>query len=427
MKLQSIGRALVAVLGVASSAPALAGAEAWAMTEIYSSADGSVQFLELATMFDGGEFLQYSSLMSSFGGTTKYYGFPNDLSGFTQGRNLLIATEGFAALGLVTPDYVVPNGFFSPGGGNVNLTNGASWDYPALPADGTLSLAPGGATAANSPTNYAGASATVGRVAALNFQALWWGAPAGSESGWGLNLTHQGDILFATWFTYDLDGSAMWLVAPATRRTTGENFAGPLYRTTGPAFSNLYFDPAEVGVTQVGSASFAFTDGGAGMFSYTVNGTSQSKAITRQVFDAGVSVCVAGGTAGPVPNYQDLWWRAPAGSESGWGVNVTHQGDIVFATWFTYDAAGKGMWVVMPDGRRVAATSTYAGKLYRTTGARFDASPWDPASIRVIEVGTGSFAFSGTDAGLFSYTVDGVSQIKAITRQAYSAPTTFCR
>ena len=35
-------------------------------------------------------------------------------------------------------------------------------------------------------------------------------------------------------------------------------------------------------------------------------------------------------------NYQDLWWN-PA--ESGWGVNFTHQGDIIFATWFTYDAA----------------------------------------------------------------------------------------
>jgi len=127
------------------------------------------------------------------------------------------------------------------------------------------------------------------------------------------------------------------------------------------------------------------------------------------------------------PSYQGLWWNSPGGSESGWGVNITHQGDVLFATWFTYDAAGKGVWVVMPDGRRVGATATYGGKLYRTTGAPFNASPWNPASVGVVEVGTGTFAFSGTGAGLFTYSVNGISQAKAITREAYSAPTTFCR
>jgi hypothetical protein len=42
-------------------------------------------------------------------------------------------------------------------------------------------------------------------------------------------------------------------------------------------------------------------------------------------------------------------------------------------------------------------------------------------------VGSGSFAFSGLNAGTFSYTVNGISQAKAITRQAYAAPTTSCR
>ena len=39
--------------------------------------------------------------------------------------------------------------------------------------------------------------------ASLNFQGLWWNAPAGSESGWGINFAHQGDVIFATWFTHD--------------------------------------------------------------------------------------------------------------------------------------------------------------------------------------------------------------------------------
>src|SRR3954469_24052414 len=42
------------------------------------------------------------------------------------------------------------------------------------------------------------------------YQGLWWN-PA--ESGWGLNTTHQGNILFATLFVYAGDGQPLWLVA----------------------------------------------------------------------------------------------------------------------------------------------------------------------------------------------------------------------
>ncbi|HEY5307625.1 MAG TPA: hypothetical protein VIK97_03865, partial [Casimicrobiaceae bacterium] len=46
-------------------------------------------------------------------------------------------------------------------------------------------------------------------------------------------------------------------------------------------------------------------------------------------------------------NYGGLWWNAPPGSESGWGINLAHQGDTIFATWFTYDLAGKAWWLSM--------------------------------------------------------------------------------
>jgi hypothetical protein len=427
MKIKSLGRALVAVLCFAAQAAGASAASSWAMTEIYSNADGSVQFLEFYTVEDIAAFLTGDSMTSATPGGTNTYTFPSDLGpGFAQGKRMLVGTEGFAALGVVAPDFVVPNGFFSADGGTVIMGDYDRWDYPPLPVDGLLSLYRGGAIITNTPTNYAGATGTVKLAPTLNFQALWWAAPAGIESGWGVNITHQGDTLFATWFTYDLDGSAMWLVASDTRRTSGNTFAGPLYRTTGPVFSSAVFDPAKVALTQVGNVTFAFNDTGAGTFSYSVNGISQSKAITRQVYDAEVSSCTAGGTVDGTPNYQDLWWRAPAGSESGWGVNITHQGDILFATWFTYDASGKGMWIVMSDGQ-LTSPGTYSGALYRTTGAPFNSSPWDPARTVLTQVGAGSFAFSGLNAGTFSYTLNGISQAKAITRQVYAAPTTACR
>jgi hypothetical protein len=260
-------------------------------------------------------------------------------------------------------------------------------------------------------------------VQAANYQGLWWRSPANSESGWGVNVTHQGNILFATWFTYDTDGSQMWLVMPSSTRN-GDSYTGALYRTTGPAFNASPWNAAGVGVTEVGSATFTFTDSNNGTFAYVVNGISQAKPITKQVFSV-VPSCVAGVPHAAAPNYQALWWAAPANSESGWGVNVAHQGDILFATWFTYDATGRGQWLVLPNGARTGP-GAYTGPIYRTRGPAFSLSPWT-GSVVATEVGTATFTFSGPNDGTFAYTLDGISQGKAITRQVYAAPDTTCR
>ena len=71
------------------------------------------------------------------------------------------------------------------------------------------------------------------------------------------------------------------------------------------------------------------------------------------------------------PNYQGLWWAAAAGSESGWGINFAHQGDVIFATWFTYDTTGKAWWLGMQANR--TATAVYAGTIFTTHGPAFNA------------------------------------------------------
>ncbi len=411
----------------AAASPAMAAFHLWAMNEVYSNADGSVQFLELTALTSGQQFVSGHNLVAREGGATRTFRFPSDLPGDTSGRRMLVGTQGFAALGVVTPDYIVSNGFFPRAGGSVDFAEGSDvWSFGALPTDGSLSLLRSGSTATNSPRNFAGSSGTITPAGSpLNFQALWWRAPAGSESGWGVNVTHQGDILFATWFTYEADGGGLWLVMPSGARIGENTYSGTLYRTTGPAFNAVPFDPAQIGLTAVGTASFSFSDADNGTFAATVNGVSVSKPITRQVFATPVATCTAGGTAGTSPNYQDLWWRSPAGSESGWGVNITHQGDTLFATWFTYGAGGRGMWLVMSNG--VRSGSTYSGTLFRTTGPAFNATPWNPSAVTVTPVGTASFTFSDTNNGTFAYTVDGISQSKAITRQVYASPPTVCR
>ena len=258
--------------------------------------------------------------------------------------------------------------------------------------------------------------------AAINVQGLWWQP---TQSGWGVNLTQQGEIVFATWFTYDAQGQGMWLVMSHGARIAANTYEGTLYRTSGPSFHASPFDPGKVAATPVGSARFTFSDASSGTFSYTVDGIAGTRAITRQLYAAPAPVCAAGGSPGAMPNYQDLWW-APGGTESGWGINITHQGDILFVTWFTYGPDGRGMWLV---GSSVARTgnATYSGTLYRTVGPPFSAEPWNPSQVARAAAGHASFVFSDDDNGTFTYTLDGITQSKRISRQVYSSPRTVCR
>jgi hypothetical protein len=113
-------------------------------------------------------------------------------------------------------------------------------------------------------------------------------------------------------------------------------------------------------------------------------------------------------------------------------VNITHQGDTLFATWFTYAAGGtamapaKGMWVVMSAGVKTAP-GVYTGDLYTTTGPSITAVPWDPSLVMRNVVGSGTFTFSDANNGVFSYTVNGIMQSKPITRLVYAAPATMCK
>src|SRR3954468_6647607 len=87
--------------------PASATFHLWRMSELYSNADGTVQFLELSTSAGGQQFLGGHNLTSTSGGTTHTFNFSN-LPGDTANKTFLVGTTGFAALGIVTPDFVVP-------------------------------------------------------------------------------------------------------------------------------------------------------------------------------------------------------------------------------------------------------------------------------------------------------------------------------
>jgi hypothetical protein len=258
-----------------------------------------------------------------------------------------------------------------------------------------------------------------------NYGGLWWNAPAGSESGWGLNIAHQGENAFATWFTYDRSGQPSWLSMIASRPDVG-TFAGVLYRTSGPAFSAVPFDSRQVRSTVVGTATLRFSAADNGTFESSVDGITQTKNITRQVFGA-LPHCTFGAEANleRATNYQDLWWADPPGSESGWGVNLTHQGTTIFAAWFTYDEDGSPLWLTAVADR--VGPNSYFGRLYRTTGPAFGAVPFDSSRVASEDVGLLSLAFHDGNDATFAYAVDGVMQVKQITRQVLRGSGTVCQ
>jgi len=261
--------------------------------------------------------------------------------------------------------------------------------------------------------------------AAVNYQGLWWNAPAGSEAGWGINFAHQGDIVFATWFTYDQAGKPMWLAAEL-HRAASATYSGDVFTVTGPPFNAVPFDPVRSIETVVGTMTVTFGDVNDGTFSYTVNGIAQTKAITRQLFASPVPSCVWGAqeNLALATNFQDLWWKSPAGAEAGWGINFTHQGDVIFATWFTYGFDGSPLWLIVTAQR--TAGNVFSGPVATVTGPPFNAVPFDPAKVAETVVGAATFTFADGNNATFAYSVNGIVQTKPITRQVFVAPGTVC-
>ena len=112
----------------------------------------------------------------------------------------------------------------------------------------------------------------------LNYSDHWWN-PA--ESGWGLFIWHDNlDRLLAAWFSYGADNRAEWYTIQSGSWTVGNRYEGQLIKTTGPVFSS-FVPGSNVQVQVVGTATLLFTDVNNGTFTYTLNGVTQTKPITR--------------------------------------------------------------------------------------------------------------------------------------------------
>ena len=252
-----------------------------------------------------------------------------------------------------------------------------------------------------------------------NFTDHWYNP---QENGWGLQITAQGNLQFGTWYTYAADGLPLWFTMLLTRQ--GQDiFYGDVYVNSGNPFPAINGQPASAGGTKVGQATMFYDGFFDAVLVYTVNGQTNVKPLQRLQFASPQTFCVysTGSRAGDT-NYQDLWWNP---SESGWGINLTHQGNTIFATWFTYLDQGRPVWFYLVANR--VSANQFAGRFSATSGVPFSQINNSPAFISTVDIGSGTLTFSDGEHARFDYSVLGVSGSKSIQRQVFASPVTHCQ
>ena len=138
--------------------------------EVFSNANGTVQYI----VFHGESNNQHlwaghSMTMAAAGQPTKTFNFTTHLpSTATSGKEVLVATQGFADLGLVTPDYIIPDGFLFPGGGTLNYVGMDDITFSALPTNGYQARGENGTSiVTGSPGNFSGDSVVLDETSGI--------------------------------------------------------------------------------------------------------------------------------------------------------------------------------------------------------------------------------------------------------------------
>jgi predicted extracellular nuclease len=242
-------------------------------------------------------------------------------------------------------------------------------------------------------------------IGPLDYSDIWWAGP--SESGWGMTIAQKGTQQFNAFYVYDAAGKPVWYVmGNGVWNQDYTKFTGSIYQPTGSLFSNYDARRWQIGAS-LGTATLTFTDANNAVFDYTLNGVTAKKNITRFIYGAQ--------DAAPKITVKDIWWAGEV--ENGWGVSIAQQDRSLFAAWYTYGADGKATWFVMSGGTWTG--TTYSGTLYTTTSSPWLGVPYDATQFRTQSVGTVSFDFRDQDNAKMTYTVNGVTQTKSISRFAF--------
>lgn len=179
---------------VLCSGPAMAASHLWKINEIFTNADGTVQFIELkeSAGSTGENGLAGKTMTSQVNGSV--YTIPSNVVGNTANRHILFATAAFAALpGAPTPDHIIASNFFAINGDTIRWAPAFNYDtfiYGAavLPTNGVNCLQMTNfithtfvTNGANTPTNYAGQTGSVNAAGCVDTDSDGYGNPGNAS------------------------------------------------------------------------------------------------------------------------------------------------------------------------------------------------------------------------------------------------------
>ena len=415
------------LLGVVA-VPADAAFHLFRIDQVYSSADSTVQYVVLreSTGSNGENFWAGQRLeTTSTGGAKQQFVFPSNLpSSSTASRRVLVATASFAALHLVTPDYTVPDGFIPRGGGKVEYAGGVDEvDFPALPTDGATAFDRNSQPVAATPTNFAGATATLTATAPppagspdLNQHGLTGSWFESATSGQGIeievfpNLTGPGvSLVQGAWFTFDSAPAGgvdreRWYTFNGPGQSGGANVPVKIFQNVGGNFNATPVTQA----TQVGTGTLTFADCSNATLSYAfTDGTGRTGSIALTRLTPNVTCTV--GTA-PATNADFALsgnWFDVSTAGQGFVFDVNPVSPAVFLTWYTYAPAGQVLgaagqrWFVGLLKPYTVGSHSVTLPLFETTGGVFDqANVPAPASV---QVGTATVTFASCTSAQVSF------------------------
>ena len=191
------------------------------ISELYSDASGTIQFIELNIGPEGGpDWWKGVPITSSRNGITNLYTIDYPMSGWRMPETtILLATQAFADRSGVRPDHIIPERFLFSLGGTLQFGNVDAVDYPTLlSADSRSSVARDGTATAPSPRTWQGITAPLPEpqplTGAANDAIQAWNAQQTAEARAGDHTISAG--LGRDMWTYPLARSAYTLQGTAT-------------------------------------------------------------------------------------------------------------------------------------------------------------------------------------------------------------------
>ena len=210
-----------------------AGGHTWRVNEVFSNADGTIQFVELKECCGLPNEVNTNGKRVQSTATGSQFTLPqNQTPGTTANLHILLGTAAFAATpGAPTPDYILNDNFIGLSGDTINLfPNGAAditFGLGDLPTDGVNSLHDAGAgfsVLPNSPTNQAGISGSI----TINAMDVCAGAMVVGEAS-GIAVDTVTATLDATPASCGSPAPDVWLSynASCSGTATAETTSGP--------------------------------------------------------------------------------------------------------------------------------------------------------------------------------------------------------